>query len=1408
MNALRPSSAASFAYPVEECFTYTYQLRLGNATADDVIHDAWTHSSGHQFLAGYTAPGGGPRQALLLKLDLDGSVLWSRTFSGAGRLEAFNSVRELPNGHLVVMGTSTLPDGSDHRLRFAELDTDGEPTWTRSLAAPGYEAAALVTSKREGTGFAAHDDSTILYGRLDATGQTVWTRTLCLLDRGRVIGLQQYEYDAWYIGYSGSDGGRKAGSVARIKPATGAVEWVTQMGGAAANSDYIFHDMSHWSGRPDLTGIFSEANAPYRLLRVEVQGDGVVYRQPFETPGITFDETAHTLLGYGSTLAFSPSLSAGEVGFIHSPSMAYPEPIVDWTRKHALPAGYRLAALRRTFDGGYLLVSNGTANGSKEIFLLKTDSTASVKSCDGTPFAVQSAIQYNNNPYVKLQKAGQPLGVATHDEALAGALTPLASAFSCRSASCPPRSAEPACIPSFHRGYRGTEFQDYFSSLALKGDKLWTAGYTFDITFEPTFSAVGTLAAFDTKGKLLDRKKVRLGDETTVLQKIITLQNGDLLVVGNTIYRDTTYFTLSRFTAALQPLWHKGFPAYAPYSGKFGVVEDGSGSLFFHYQEGWNPFSQDVSLLHLSATGDLLWARNYTPTGVGTFVTDYRGALLQDDDHLYAGFDANGDLMGHMIMKISKATGSVVWSNLYKLNGGNSYLDHSFQNLSFVGDNLVLHGTLYQSSPYLHKTALTVIGKDGRIKRAKTFGLNGMRESTPVNGHELLLAGTSFNAGTTYRAVTLHVDSSLNVLHSRYSPGAHTSVSALQGGADGMIYENGHSFFRTANITEAYIRKYAPNGLVGNCANDTLNPAPEVAPMLSTAVPMTLSTGVVTLETVPYAETGYALQENQLYCTSSCEQLQVQGVTSVCDTAAATYTYRVVKNVGCTAPVIYATRGAGAVIVQATADSVRVRFTGTGSVWLTARLLTGCQQWLADSLEIQTAVVPGRPQLGKDTVLCPGNTLRLHAGSGYSAYQWQDGSTDPVFVVTAPGTYHVTAATACGATYRDTLVVHPHAPSPFSIGADRTKCDSDTLVLLAPAGFSNYSWSPAYSLSATTGQQVVVNPAADTAYYVRAEEAAGCFVYDTVRVTVYTSPPLSLGRDTSFCSGDSLVLQAGTGFSRYLWSGGSTAPQLTVQQAGTYTLQATTAEGCTARDTLTVTAVHRNPTPTLDRDPRLCTGSTRTLDAGNYTAYEWQDGSPGRTFTVSGPGTYRVVVSDRNGCTGSDSVTITTLLPLPKGFLPPDTAMCSYSTVLLRAQQVFSRYTWSTGSAAPSLAVSEAGVYWLRVTDAEGCTGSDSTTVTLKECLQGLYVPTAFTPNNDGRNDQLRALLFGPVQQFEFTVYNRWGEVIFRTTDRQAGWNGTYKGKTQDSGVFAWICRYQLAGGEEKMEKGTATLIR
>lgn len=467
----------------------------------------------------------------------------------------------------------------------------------------------------------------------------------------------------------------------------------------------------------------------------------------------------------------------------------------------------------------------------------------------------------------------------------------------------------------------------------------------------------------------------------------------------------------------------------------------------------------------------------------------------------------------------------------------------------------------------------------------------------------------------------------------------------------------------------------------------------------------------------------------------------------------------------------------------------------------------GCNL-LADSVEITVLNSPPLLNLGPDTVLCPGNTITLNAGNDYATYLWQDGSSDSFFIVNKPGKYFTKTTNACGGVFNDTVIVSAHPPIPFDAGPDLSKCNNDSLIITMPSGFISYLWTPANDIRSDTSRSVAVNPHVTTTYKIRAEKSPGCFAYDSLKVTVYTSPVIDMGSDRSFCFGDSILLDAGVGFSQYQWNKGNNTQKIIAKNTGEYSVIATTAEGCQSFDTLKVINVFENPVVALNKDTALCAGTVRELDAGNFNSYLWNNGERTRTILASETGIYYVTVTDLHSCIGTDTLQITTLLPLPGKFLPADTSICSYSKIELSPVNNFSKYLWNNHADTKIITISEAGTYWLQVTDNNNCTGRDSIIINPKDCMAGFYIPNAFTPDNDGKNDDFKPLLFGVVVRYEFMIYNRFGENVFKTNNLKDGWDGKYKSMPQESDIFIWICKYQFSGETEKVEKGTVMIVK
>jgi hypothetical protein len=206
---------------------------------------------------------------------------------------------------------------------------------------------------------------------------------------------------------------------------------------------------------------------------------------------------------------------------------------------------------------------------------------------------------------------------------------------------------------------------------------------------------------------------------------------------------------------------------------------------------------------------------------------------------------------------------------------------------------------------------------------------------------------------------------------------------------------------------------------------------------------------------------------------------------------------------------------------------------------------------------------------------------------------------------------------------------------------------------------------------------------------------------------------LDLGPDTAFCSNDTLILDAGASRLTYQWSNGSSGRELQVLQPGVYSVFVEDSGYCKGYDTVVV-SLFTSPVVDLGPDKIFCEDDSVMLDAGpGFVSYLWNTGATGQTITVDMTGIFTVAISDTNGCTAED-VLIASESPDPFIFLGPDITGCVGDPLILYGDPGFVGYAWSTGEITPNINVSQAGKYWLTVTDQVGCMNTDTIEVFLE----------------------------------------------------------------------------------------------
>jgi gliding motility-associated-like protein len=429
-------------------------------------------------------------------------------------------------------------------------------------------------------------------------------------------------------------------------------------------------------------------------------------------------------------------------------------------------------------------------------------------------------------------------------------------------------------------------------------------------------------------------------------------------------------------------------------------------------------------------------------------------------------------------------------------------------------------------------------------------------------------------------------------------------------------------------------------------------------------------------------------------CTqkNACDTIKIHGDTTLC--AGQQMLFTAYRNKSCGSPVVWNIDNS--VVATKNINDTSVAITFANQYWngrLTVSLQSsGCTTPLMDSLMLHVKPSGIKPNLGADTTMCGNSTIMLHAGNKYNMYQWQDGSHDSTFTVLNAGTYYVNVTDNCKNQFADTIIVSK-INAAFEIKGDTIKCNKDSVSLQATSGFLEYRWSPKYAINNDTVNIVTVAPVVNTLYTVVAEKMPGCYIQDSIFIQVKTSPAIYLGADTTICSNSTLLLNAGSGFSKYQWNTGQSTPSILVSQVGEYVVNSIAVNGCISSDTLSITAVNPLPFFNLGDDTTLCASETirYNFNISNAT-YKWNDGSTKSTFQIQKKGLYWLTVI-QNGCLATDSIQVT-YAPSPIVSLGKDTTLCNGSNyVLSPGNNSAYQYKWQDGSNAPSYTVTKPGIY-------------------------------------------------------------------------------------------------------------------
>lgn len=382
--------------------------------------------------------------------------------------------------------------------------------------------------------------------------------------------------------------------------------------------------------------------------------------------------------------------------------------------------------------------------------------------------------------------------------------------------------------------------------------------------------------------------------------------------------------------------------------------------------------------------------------------------------------------------------------------------------------------------------------------------------------------------------------------------------------------------------------------------------------------------------------------------------------------------------------------------------------------------------------------------------------------------------------------------------YSNKLVKCPCINSTIlNLGNDSTLCQNSTLVLNPNLSNATFNWqdntsNPTYTIT----QQGL--------YWIEATTNTGCYVSDSINIYYNPLPNVNLGNDTNLCQGNSVVLNTNNLNASFVWQDNSSNSNYTVTQQGNYWVDVTT-NGCSASDSITINFIPL-PIVNIGNDTTLCFGNSLLLNASNTNAsYNWQNNTTNSTFTVIQQGNYWVDVA-ANGCLASDSINVN-YNALPIINLGENINLCNGESITLNATNTNATYVWQDNSINATYNVIEQGIYWVSVTE-NNCSNTDSIRVDIINCDVSLEMPNVFTPNNDHANDYYIPKNAIGISNANLSIFNRWGMLLFQTTDMAKGWDGKINGSESPTGTYYWMLSYTTIKNENKTLNGFLTLTR
>lgn len=354
-----------------------------------------------------------------------------------------------------------------------------------------------------------------------------------------------------------------------------------------------------------------------------------------------------------------------------------------------------------------------------------------------------------------------------------------------------------------------------------------------------------------------------------------------------------------------------------------------------------------------------------------------------------------------------------------------------------------------------------------------------------------------------------------------------------------------------------------------------------------------------------------------------------------------------------------------------------------------------------------------------------------------------------------------------------------------------------------------YAWLP------TGGTSNAIANVAAGIYTVQITDFTNCLASAAVSINQPSQvlPNLSVIDATCGNNNGSIHLNTSGGVSpyNYLWSDGTTNDSITSLAGGNYSFTITDANNCSMNNSVAVQQ-SQSITFNLLSIPDSCLEGKGTAQINILTGtspyhFVWNPTAPDAALiTQLDSANYFVHITDASGCSADTNILVGNFGSILKPNLGADSSFCLPPNFILNAGN-YSTYQWQSGSTISIFPVKDVGEYSVTVTNSFGCTSADTVVLSFN-CDSYINFPSAFSPNADGVNDVFRAKYSLDLVKYNLRIYNRWGELVFETSDVNDGWDGTFNNKPLPLSVYVWYAEYSFRDGKKNSKAGNLTLVK